>query len=76
MAMGESGGSDDQGLDALAERLSGRTTVVAGPSGVGKSTMINTLWLKHMQASAHAGTSAPCVDIFRLLAFYPSALTR
>lgn len=31
------------GLDALLETLAGRTTIVAGPSGVGKSSTIN--WL-------------------------------
>jgi ribosome biogenesis GTPase len=31
------------GLDELREALSGRITVVAGPSGVGKSTMLNAL---------------------------------
>jgi ribosome biogenesis GTPase len=31
------------GLDALREALSGRITVVAGPSGVGKSTLLNAL---------------------------------
>ncbi|MEO0947219.1 MAG: ribosome small subunit-dependent GTPase A, partial [Cyanobacteria bacterium J06641_5] len=31
------------GLDRLLEQLSGRTTIVAGPSGVGKSSTIN--WL-------------------------------
>lgn len=29
------------GLDALADRLSGRTTVLAGASGVGKSSLLN-----------------------------------
>jgi ribosome biogenesis GTPase / thiamine phosphate phosphatase len=31
------------GLDALWQRLAGRTTLVLGPSGVGKSTLINRL---------------------------------
>lgn len=31
------------GLDELREALSGRITVVAGPSGVGKSTLLNAL---------------------------------
>lgn len=30
-------------LDALLERLSGKTTLVLGPSGVGKSTLVNRL---------------------------------
>lgn len=40
LASGEKG----QGLEALKELLAGRTTVVAGPSGVGKSTIINALY--------------------------------
>ena len=32
-----------QGLDALKEKLVGKTTTVAGPSGVGKSSIINEL---------------------------------
>ncbi|NIM41812.1 MAG: ribosome small subunit-dependent GTPase A [Hydrogenophaga sp.] len=32
-----------QGLDALRERLAGRHTLVLGPSGVGKSTLVNRL---------------------------------
>lgn len=32
-----------QGLDALRERLTGRHTLVLGPSGVGKSTLVNRL---------------------------------
>jgi ribosome biogenesis GTPase len=31
------------GVDELAQRLSGRTSVVVGPSGVGKSTLLNTI---------------------------------
>ena len=31
------------GLDALQERLTGKTTLVLGPSGVGKSTLVNRL---------------------------------
>jgi ribosome biogenesis GTPase len=31
------------GIEALAERLAGRTSVVAGPSGVGKSTLLNAV---------------------------------
>ncbi len=34
---------DGQGLDALRERLAGRLTLVLGPSGVGKSTLVNRL---------------------------------
>lgn len=34
---------DDGGLGALQQRLQGRTTLVLGPSGVGKSTLVNRL---------------------------------
>lgn len=33
----------EEGLEALKELLTGRTTALAGPSGVGKSTLINAL---------------------------------
>ena len=32
------------GLDAVREALAGRTTIIAGPSGVGKSSLTNTLY--------------------------------
>ncbi|HUH13037.1 MAG TPA: ribosome small subunit-dependent GTPase A [Longimicrobiales bacterium] len=32
-----------RGLDALAERLAGRTSVLTGPSGVGKSSLLNAV---------------------------------
>ena len=34
---------DDTGLDALRLQLNGRTSILAGQSGVGKSSLINTL---------------------------------
>ena len=34
---------DNEGIDELKESLTGKTTVVAGPSGVGKSSIINCL---------------------------------
>ena len=34
---------DGKGLDEIETRLTGRTTVVAGPSGVGKSTITNLM---------------------------------
>ena len=36
-------GTQNDGIEEIKARLKGRTTVVAGPSGVGKSTIINTL---------------------------------
>lgn len=36
-------GKKQKGLDAIRKQLEGKTTVVAGPSGVGKSTIINAL---------------------------------
>ncbi|EOS74751.1 MAG: ribosome small subunit-dependent GTPase A [Lachnospiraceae bacterium] len=37
-------GEKKQGIDQLEKHLRGKTTVVAGPSGVGKSTIINALY--------------------------------
>ena len=34
---------EDKGIDALRERLLGRTSVLAGPSGAGKSSLLNLL---------------------------------
>lgn len=34
---------EDEGIECVRERLAGRTTVLAGPSGVGKSSLINRL---------------------------------
>ncbi len=36
-------GTQDDGLAALRQRLAGRKTLVLGPSGVGKSTLVNRL---------------------------------
>ena len=41
-AEGQDAGGDD-GLDALQQRLAGQRTLVLGPSGVGKSTLVNRL---------------------------------
>ncbi len=40
---GETAAATEQGLDALQQRLTGKTTLVLGPSGVGKSTLVNRL---------------------------------
>ena len=37
-------GKLQEGIDTIRERLQGKPTVVAGPSGVGKSTIINALY--------------------------------
>lgn len=37
-------GTEGQGIDEIKNCLKGKTTVVAGPSGVGKSTIINALY--------------------------------
>jgi ribosome biogenesis GTPase / thiamine phosphate phosphatase len=42
-----------QGLDELKRRMAGKITVVAGPSGVGKSSLVNAL-----DASHHLAVSA------------------
>lgn len=39
-------GKEKQGMEEIRNHLSGKTTVVAGPSGVGKSTIINVLYPK------------------------------
>lgn len=39
-------GKEKQGMEEIREQLRGKTTVVAGPSGVGKSTIINALYPK------------------------------
>ncbi len=41
-----------QGVDELEEALKGKTTVLAGPSGVGKSSLINRLRFKSALTSA------------------------
>ena len=40
---------ENEGIDELAEKLTGRTTTVAGPSGVGKSSIINCLTKDDLQ---------------------------
>lgn len=35
--------TEDEGVHKVKELLKGKTTVFAGPSGVGKSSMLNTL---------------------------------
>jgi ribosome biogenesis GTPase len=60
--------ADGAGLNRLQETLAGRVSVVAGPSGVGKSSLINALKLRARSGgdagarsgSSDAGTSAPC----------------
>lgn len=37
-------GAKEQGIEEIRKCLKGKTTVVAGPSGVGKSTIINALY--------------------------------
>lgn len=37
-------GKSKQGIEEIKKQLQGKTTVVAGPSGVGKSTIINALY--------------------------------
>ena len=43
---------DKRGLDRIRERLQGKTTVLAGPSGVGKSSLTNEL---HPDAAMETG---------------------
>ena len=39
-------GIDGRGMEKIQSCLKGKTTVVAGPSGVGKSTIVNALYPK------------------------------
>lgn len=43
---------ENQGVDELVGLLKGKTTTVAGPSGVGKSSLINCLQEKEMETGA------------------------
>lgn len=40
---GDTAAGTEAGLEALQQRLTGKTTLVLGPSGVGKSTLVNRL---------------------------------
>lgn len=46
-----------QGLDELKRRMAGKITVVAGPSGVGKSSLVNALDASHNLAVASISES-------------------
>jgi ribosome biogenesis GTPase / thiamine phosphate phosphatase len=41
--MAETAAASEKGVDALEQHLTGKTTLVLGPSGVGKSTLVNRL---------------------------------
>ncbi len=43
---------EEEGIEELIELLKGKTTTVAGPSGVGKSSLINCLQEKEMETGA------------------------
>ena len=49
----------EQGVRELEELLRGKTTVLAGPSGVGKSSLMNLL---HPQAAMETGTLSRKID--------------
>ena len=51
---------EDIGIDEIRRQLSGKTTTVAGPSGVGKSSLINRL-----QSAAHMQTGRISVKLGR-----------
>ena len=40
---GDTAAASEEGLEDLQQRLTGKTTLVLGPSGVGKSTLVNRL---------------------------------
>ncbi len=51
-----------QGLQSLTEVLAGQTSAVAGPSGVGKSSLINALSIiSHLQTDSHSASPAAVV---------------
>lgn len=43
------------GLDELRERLTGKVSALAGPSGVGKSSLINALWPERADRALRVG---------------------
>lgn len=53
-----------QGLPELADALKGKLSAVIGPSGVGKSSIINALRLRHQHPSAadHTATASATVE--------------
>lgn len=50
---------EQEGMDELRALLAGKTTTVAGPSGVGKSTMINCL---HPEANMETGSISQKIE--------------
>lgn len=50
---------DGRGMERLRQLLTGKTTTVAGPSGVGKSTLINYL---HPAAQMETGSISPKIE--------------
>ena len=54
-----------QGLPELADALKGKLSAVIGPSGVGKSSIINALRLRHQQPSAadHTDTATASATV-------------
>lgn len=47
---------NEQGIDAVLAALEGKTTAVAGPSGVGKSSLINELQPEHVMETGAIST--------------------
>ena len=50
---------ENEGMDKLRSLLTGKTTTVAGPSGVGKSTIINCL---HTEANMETGSISQKIE--------------
>lgn len=51
--------AEEEGIEELRELLAGKTTTVAGPSGVGKSTIVNCL---HPEAGMETGSISRKVE--------------
>ena len=62
---------EGKGVEAVKEALRGKTTTVAGPSGVGKSSLINERGLSHTRWTSDCGglTSKGFLHSFHPLAF-------
>ncbi|HLI50772.1 MAG TPA: ribosome small subunit-dependent GTPase A [Thermomicrobiaceae bacterium] len=51
----ETSAAESAGLDELRRRLTGKVSALAGPSGVGKSSLINALWPERAEQALRVG---------------------